>query len=99
LKQRKRSKYIYDLAGEWVAHTKLPFVFAAWISNKQLPNDFLQLFNQKNGEGVDNIDAVLHNVDCDFYDMRKYFTQNISYKLSEEKLKGMNLFLELLQQL
>lgn len=99
LKQRERSKYIYDLAGEWVANTKLPFVFAAWIANKQLPQDFLRLFNQKNAEGLNNIDAVLFDINCDFYNMRKYFTQNISYKLSEEKLKGMNLFLELLQQL
>ena len=99
LKERRKSKFIYDLAGAWKTMTGLPFVFAAWIANKQLPEDFLELFNQKNAEGVNNIDAVLQTVACDFYDMRTYYTQNISYKLSEEKLKGMNLFLELYQEL
>ncbi len=99
LKQRQKSKFIYDLAGTWKLMTGLPFVFAAWIANKPLPEDFLQLFNQKNGEGIRNIDAVLQTVSCNFYDMRTYYTQNISYELSAEKLKGMNLFLELCKQL
>jgi chorismate dehydratase len=95
LQQRKRSKYIYDLAGEWKGYTGLPFVFAAWIANKKLPGDFLQLFNLKNAEGVNNINAVLNEVHCDFYDMQKYYTKNISYILTPEKLEGMNLFLKL----
>ena len=99
LKQRKKSKFIYDLAGEWMTMTGLPFVFAAWIANKELPADFLELFNAKNAEGINNIGAVLQNVSCDFYNLRAYFTQNISYKISEEKLKGMRLFLELLKKL
>lgn len=99
LQQRKRSKYIYDLAGEWKAMTGLPFVFAAWISNKKLPDDFIQLFNQKNAEGVNNINAVLKENECSYYSLQTYFTKNISYILTDEKLKGMKLFLELLQQL
>ena len=55
LQQRKTSKYIYDLGGAWKAMTGLPFVFAAWISNKKLPEDFIELFNQKNAEGINNI--------------------------------------------
>ena len=58
LKQRQESNYIYDLAGEWKAYTGLPFVFATWVSNKKLPDDFITLFNQKNVEGVHNINAV-----------------------------------------
>jgi chorismate dehydratase len=99
LQQRQRSQYIYDLAGEWKKFSGLPFVFAAWIANKKLPDDFIQLFNIKNAEGVNNIDAVLQTAQCDFYDLKTYYTKNISYKLSAEKLKGMHLFLELLQQL
>lgn len=99
LKQRLKSKFIYDLAAAWKAMTGLPFIFAAWIANKKLPPDFLELFNKKNAEGVNNIDAVLQSVSCNFYDMRTYFTQNISYVLSDKKLKGMNLFLELYQNL
>jgi chorismate dehydratase len=98
LQQRKISNYIYDLGGEWKAMTGLPFVFAAWISNKKLPEDFITLFNQKNAEGLNNIDVVIKETKCDFYDLNIYFRQNISYVLNEEKKKGMNLFLELMQQ-
>ena len=99
LKQRNQSKYIYDLAGEWKKFSNLPFVFAAWIANKKLPENFIGLFNKKNAEGVNNIDAVLQTVQCDFYDLKTYYTKNISYRLTEEKQKGMLLFLELLKQL
>ena len=99
LRQRSKSKYIYDLAGEWKAFTGLPFVFAAWIANKKLPADFISLFNQKNAGGVNNIDAVLKTVQCDFYDLKTYYRKNISYNLNAEKLKGMQLFLQLLKDL
>lgn len=99
LQQRKISRYIYDLGGEWKAMTGLPFVFAAWISNKKLPENFVALFNQKNAEGINNTDAVIKDTECSFYDLNIYFKENISYNLSEEKLKGMKLFLELIEQL
>lgn len=98
LKQRNNSKYIYDLAAEWKAYTNLPFVFAAWISNKKLPQDFTDLFNAKNGEGLKDIEAVIKENAIDYYDLHAYYTHNISYKLTAEKLKGMHLFLELMQQ-
>ena len=99
LKQRSTSKYIYDLAGEWKAFTGLPFVFAAWISNKKLPEDFITLFNQKNAEGLNNIDDVIKENACDFYDLKTYYTQNISYDLTKQKQEGLNLFLNLLKKL
>jgi chorismate dehydratase len=99
LQQRKISKYIYDLAGEWKTMTGLPFVFAAWIANKKLPEDFVALFNKKNAEGINNIDTVIKQTECSFYDLNIYFKQNISYILNEEKLRGMKLFLELIEQL
>jgi chorismate dehydratase len=98
LKQRKKSKYIYDLAGKWKTFAGLPFVFAAWISNKKLPEDFIESFNQKNSEGVNNIETVIKENECDFYDLKTYYTKNISYNLNEEKRKGLRLFLDLLQQ-
>ncbi len=99
LKQRTTSKYIYDLGGEWKTMTGLPFVFAAWISNKKLPEDFIKLFNKKNAEGIDNINEVISENNCDVYDLHTYYTHNISYTLNLEKLKGMSLFLELVQKL
>jgi len=98
LAQRKISSHIYDLAGTWKAMTGLPFVFAAWISNKKLPEDFIQQFNEANAVGLKNIDKVIEENRNDVYDLKKYFTKNISYKLDEEKLKGMEMFLEMMEE-
>ena len=39
-KQRLISPYIYDLGLAWKEMTGLPFVFAAWVSNKEIDADF-----------------------------------------------------------
>ncbi len=52
LEQRKKSKYIYDLAACWIDMTGLPFVFAAWISNKKLPETFIEAFNNNKALGL-----------------------------------------------
>ncbi|MBV9962350.1 MAG: menaquinone biosynthesis protein [Parafilimonas sp.] len=99
LKQRQKSEYIYDLAGEWKSFSGLPFVFAAWIANRVLPEDFIKLFNEKNAEGIDNIAEVLKQTTCEYYDLNAYYKRNISYILNDEKMKGLELFLDLLQKL
>jgi chorismate dehydratase len=98
LAQRKASPYIYDLAGAWKVMTGLPFVFAAWIANKKLPDDFIQRFNEANSIGPNNIDAVIEENFSDVYDLKKYYSSNISYKFDEKKLKGMEKFLEMLRE-
>ena len=44
LEQRSKSAYVYDLGEAWKQMTGLPFVFAAWVSNKKLPDDFIASF-------------------------------------------------------
>ena len=96
LAQRKISPYIYDLAGAWKDMTGLPFVFAAWIANKKLPEQFTSLFNGANGEGLNNIDEVIEANENAVYDLDIYYRNNISYSLDVKKKKGMEKFLELL---
>ncbi|HEY0039257.1 MAG TPA: menaquinone biosynthesis protein, partial [Flavisolibacter sp.] len=59
LEQRQYNKYIYDLGQEWKAFTGLPFVFAAWISNKKLPASFEEQFNEANAMGLRHIADVV----------------------------------------
>ncbi len=99
LEQRKISPYIYDLAGEWIRFTGLPFVFAAWIANKQLPGDYLQLFNEANGVGLQNLEAVIAENPFSLYDLHTYYTHNIDYLLNGEKRQGLDTFLTLLETL
>jgi chorismate dehydratase len=94
-------EYIYDLGEAWVAHTGLPFVFAAWMSNQPIPESFQQLFNQANAYGVEHIQEVLAQLPTRThgYDMEQYYTHNIEYILTDEMQQGMNLFLEKVKQL
>lgn len=93
LEQRKISTFIYDLGSEWKAITGLPFVFAAWVSKKPLPADFIQLFNEANALGLQHIDDIVAATPFDLYDLKKYYTLHLSYQLDDAKRKGMELFL------
>lgn len=96
--QRKMSRCKYDLAKAWIEFTGLPFVFAAWVANKKLPEEFVTAFNAANKQGLENIDAVVAENVSPYYDLKKYFTENISYELTDEKRRGLEKFLLLLPQ-
>ncbi len=55
LQQRKVSSFIYDLGEEWEKFTGLPFVYAAWISNKKLEGHFIDEFNAANEVGLNDL--------------------------------------------
>jgi chorismate dehydratase len=96
--QRKISAYKYDLAAAWIEFTGLPFVFAAWVANKKLPEDFIYQFNEANKKGLENIDSVVCENSSPHYDLKKYYTENISYQLTAEKRKGLDKFLAFLSK-
>lgn len=96
LMQRKVSPYIYDLAGTWKAMTGLPFVFAAWISNKNIDENFIKIFNEANGEGFKKLDEIIVMQDFKGYNLKKYYTENIHYRFDGQKTLGMTKFLELM---
>jgi chorismate dehydratase len=98
LEQRQRSRYIYDLPEYWKKHTGLPFVFAAWIANKPLPDVFVLPFNDANRSGLSQLDAVLSDLNFGNFDLRNYFTNYLKYELSTDARLGMNLFLQKLRQ-
>jgi chorismate dehydratase len=99
LEQRRISPYCYDLAGAWKAMTGLPFVFAAWIANKQLPEGFIKMFDEANKLGISNIKKVIEENAYAAYDLKTYYTRNISFNLTDDKRMGMEMFLKLLKEL
>jgi chorismate dehydratase len=88
--------YIYDLSAIWKEMTGLSFVFAAWVANTKLPQDFIISFNTALEKGLSNIDKALA-LEGDSYPNCKnpedYLNNKISYNLDVEKQKGMELFL------
>jgi chorismate dehydratase len=97
--QRKISTFIYDLSSEWKKITGLPFVFAAWISLRELPSDFIKGFNQANEVGLQKIDEVVAANHFDLYDLKKYYNLHLSYHLDKKKKAGMELFLKYMSEL
>jgi chorismate dehydratase len=95
--QRKNSRYVYDLGEAWKQHTGLPFVFAAWISNKPIDEQFVKSFNDANAFGVKHVSDVIPMLDNNLFDLEDYFKNYISYKLDEEKKKALQIFLEYLE--
>jgi len=93
-----RYSFRYDLAEAWIGYTGKPFVFATWVSNKQLDAGFITSFNEANALGLANIDTVIEQLSTDInsYSLQTYFTKNISYTLDAAKKEGMAQFLSLL---
>lgn len=97
--QRKKNKYIYDLGTAWKEMTDLPFVFAAWVSNKKLPEKFINNFNIATSEGLIKLDVIIAANPYGYYDLYEYYTKNIDYKLDAEKQKAMALYLTKIKML
>lgn len=99
LKIKNKFNYVYDLAEAWYEMTSLPFVFACWISNKKLDEYFIQKFNNALRYGVLNIDKVLAasmESEISLKEKKEYLENNISFTFTDEKKKGLKLFLEYL---
>ncbi len=88
----------YDLAEAWISYTGKPFVFATWVSNKQLDTGFIASFNEANKYGVAHMNEVIQTLETSNidYNLYTYFTKNISYTLDAAKKEGMAQFLSLL---
>ena len=94
LVQRKVSPFIFDLGAEWNKFTGLPFVFAAWISNKRLDENFIREFNKANAFGLHRIAEVADKNPYPVFDLNHYYTECISFEFDEDKKKGLELFLK-----
>lgn len=93
---KKNYQYQYDLAEEWQKMTSLPFVFAAWVSNKVLPNEFIRLFNESLEFGLQRkTEAIqqLSNSSVDDSFLFNYLSEFISFDLTSSKKRGLEAFL------
>ena len=90
--------FVYDLAEEWIKYTKHPFVFAAWVTNKNIETRFKTEFNTALEFGLNNMDKMIQSSDFSYLpehiNPKEYLTKNIDFKLDKNKLNGLNLFLE-----
>src|SRR5262245_20190131 len=99
--------HVYDLAEEWRKHTGLPFVFAFWAvraGSTAWPGPDAPV-----GERIDfsaaRVEGLSHAEDLARWyaqqlglprdELFSYLTENISYDLDDENLRGLKLYYEL----
>jgi chorismate dehydratase len=94
-------KYKYDLAEAWKSYTGLPFVFACWVSNKELPKDFIEEFNAALKNGVHNIENTLEASNPQSVSKDRlvdYINNKIDYVFDENKKIALAEFQNLLSK-
>ena len=94
--QRRISPYIYDLGEAWKQMTGLPFVFAAWISNRPLDAGFVSRFDEANRVGVSHIGQVVKDNPYPLFSLHDYFTRYLTYPLTARHRLGLEKFIQLL---
>ena len=92
------TRYRYDLAEAWLAHTGLPFVFAGWVSAIELPAAFTEAFNQALGWGIAHLREAVYN--CRQLPVHPetaihYLEHYIEFELTANKQEGLAKFLSL----
>jgi chorismate dehydratase len=98
--KKQQYKYVYDLSENWHKLTGLPFVFAAWISNKPIPQEFIDQFNISLKYGLDHRPELLKELPKrDDFDLEDYLMHKLDFNLTEDKKKALYLFLDYIKAL
>ena len=85
--------YNYDLAEEWIAQTKLPFVFAVWVARKGLSYDVHDALERALTFGVEHTyEAILDSEYATRDYAYDYLTCNIDYLFDTQKHKALKKF-------
>ena len=98
--KKSQYKFVYDLSEEWQKFTGLPFVFAAWIANKPIPQTFVDEFNISLKYGLDHRPELLRELPKrpDF-DLEDYLMRRLDFNLTNDKKQALYLFLDYIKKL
>ena len=98
----KKSEYAYsyDMGEEWMNFTQLPFLYAAWIANKAIPEDFIVEFDEALKLGLDQRKELLKDLPAIAqFDMEDYLMNKLNFELTDQKREAMKLFLSYIEWL
>jgi len=98
--KKNKYKYAYDLAEEWQNFKDLPFMFAGWIANKPISQDFMDEFNAALKYGLDHRAELFKEIPMrDDFDIQDYLMHKIDFDLTDEKKKALYMFLDYIKAL
>ncbi|MDR6782554.1 chorismate dehydratase [Pedobacter africanus] len=98
--KKEQFAYAYDMGQEWMNFTGLPFVYAAWVANKPIPQAFINDFNEALAFGLSKRSELLHAlpVHADF-DLEDYLLNKLDFELTDKKREALELFLSYITKL
>jgi chorismate dehydratase len=89
----------YDLATEWYSLARLSFVFAVWACSRPLEQQEMDLLRKSHEEALLNWDDILRQaqlmIDVDLEFLKRYYNQNLHYKLTKQDYEGLLKFISL----
>lgn len=92
--------FAYDMGEEWMKFTGLPFVYAAWVANKIIPQQFIEKFDSALNFGLAHRNEVLLDlVPVENFDLKDYLFNKLDFELTEDKRKALGLFLKYIEKL
>jgi len=92
--------YAYDMGEEWMNFTGLPFVYAAWVANKTIPEAFVTEFNAALKMGLAERKEVLKTLPVNpLFDVEDYMMHKLDFELTAQKRQALSLFLSYIEQL
>ncbi|MBS1533039.1 MAG: menaquinone biosynthesis protein [Bacteroidetes bacterium] len=98
--KKEKYSFAYDLSEEWKKFTGLPFVFAAWIANKPISEEFVDEFNRSLKFGLDHrqqlLESLPHRAD---FDLDDYLMHRLDFNLTADKKEALHLFLDYVRSL
>ena len=83
-----------DLAEQWFQLTSLPFVFAVWATNKQIPDSFIHSFSAALKFGTEHIDRAVKEIPSPLSEklLYDYLSNDISFFFDQKKKEAMKLY-------
>lgn len=96
----QKSAYSYDLGEAWKNFTGLPFMYAAWVANREIHQDFKNKFNAALKLGLDNRKQVIHELpNHTQIDIEDYLYNKLQFDVTTDNKKALELFLGYIKQL
>ena len=98
--QKDNYPFWYDMGEEWMNFTGLPFVYAAWVANREIPQDFIDEFNAALAFGLEHRKELLVSLPkYDNFDVEDYIMHKLDFELTPAKREALDLFLSYISQL
>jgi chorismate dehydratase len=98
--QKESYPFVYDMGEEWMNFTGLPFVYAAWVANKEIDPSFIKEFNEALSVGLAQRNELLNQLPVhQGFDLRDYLFNKLDFDLSPKKREALDLFLSYISRL